>query len=338
MPEESHVVTGHVKLKDVTAVPLISTLAGDVGMKLFLCLILFVCVHHVWSDCAQRCVVTGLLGGQATLPCTYKEKGSFPLSSVRLYWQTDQKELVYGYYNSQSDETHQKHQYKGRVIVFETEVQSGNLSLQIHNLTINDEKNYFCYFFVNTKKVLECHVQLQIAARFSRPVILGPQQEAIRPGEEVNLTCQSSGGYPKPLVNWTDAGGNLLPGQSQVDTTMQPDPVSGLWNVTSVLRVNVTVTSTFLCSIFNIWTQEKQDSEVSNITLNTKPYPQTGAAHAHYLIAIYVLIAAFLCLVVVAIIVFSRKRHKSFYRGVATADGGTNRTGIYNTSTETCNL
>ncbi|XP_078391687.1 CD276 antigen homolog [Cetorhinus maximus] len=233
-------------------------------MKLFLCLILFVCLHPVWSDCGPRCAVTGLLGGQVTLPCTYKEKETFSLSSVRLYWQTDQKDLVYGYYDGQRDETHQKQQYKGRAIGFETEIQSGNLSLRIHNLTINDENKYICYFFVDTKKVLECHVQLQITAHFSRPVILGPQQEDIRPGEEVKLTCQSSGGYPEPLVNWTDTGGNSLPGQSQVDTTMQPDPVSGLWNVTSVLRVNITVTSTFLCSFFNIWTQEKRDSEAFN--------------------------------------------------------------------------
>ncbi|XP_078064207.1 CD276 antigen homolog, partial [Mustelus asterias] len=269
-----------------------------------------------------------LIGGEATLPCVHVAKtGRWP-QSARLYWQVGPQNVVYAYYEGQTQSDHQNAKYKGRAMAFESEIRDGNLSLQINNLTIRDGNDYTCYFLVNNRKIYECLVQLQIAAHSSQPVI---RTQDIRLGEEVNLSCQSSGGFPKPVFNWTYSGGNSLPIGSQVNTSAQSDPSSGLWNVTSVLRVNVTSNSTFLCSVFNPRTQERQDSELWTYTTH---HAEKVSSQPQYLISLSVGVAVLSCVPVVAAIIIVLVKRRNEYTGVARADGTVEETRTHNTATE----
>ncbi|XP_038669520.1 ICOS ligand-like isoform X2 [Scyliorhinus canicula] len=291
-------------------------------MKLFLCLILSACLHPVWSDS-----VTGMVGSPIILPCFYKQEAINPHSSLRLFWQVN-KQVVYNYKDGRSDPTYQDDKYKGRVMASDTAIRNGNLSLQINNLTIPDENDYTCYFMIDNKNVLQSLVRLQIAANFSLPLMSAPRPQDIQLGEEVNFTCRSSGGYPKPVLNWIDAKGDSLPRGNQGNTTTQSDPASGLWSVTSVLRINITQKSTFLCSVFNSRTQETRSSGQWTYIRND---PLEGTTHPQHLIVVYAVVAGLICLtVLVPIIIFSLKKRRGVYTTGVTMD----ETQAHITSTE----
>ncbi|XP_041032769.1 CD276 antigen-like [Carcharodon carcharias] len=266
-------------------------------------------------------LILGIISERVLLPCRFNMSRGQNASDLHVLWQTAENQLVHAQLGESEWDTTQDLRYRNRTQVLVARISEGNLSLELDAVRPADEGLYSCIVLVlgdkGRSKEQETKVHLVAAAHFSRPVILGPQQEAIRPGEEVNLTCQSSGGYPKPLVNWTDAGGNLLPGQSQVDTTMQPDPVSGLWNVTSVLRVNVTVNSTFLCSIFNKSTRE---SRTARWKYSWNP-DQSGKASALILVAVLIGVAlAF----TVGILLYRKKRLAFVYSVTSNHDNDLN--------------
>ncbi|XP_067874472.1 CD276 antigen-like [Heterodontus francisci] len=263
-------------------------------MKLSLYVILFVCLHHVWSDCPPGCIVTELVAGRAILPCTYRVKDNLSLSKIYLYWQLPSKQMVYVFDKGTSQPATQEERFRQRVMVFESELEKGNLSLQISNVSVADENHYICYLFSTEPemmKIHECRIQLDLAAPFSTPVLSGPDMKDIRAGEAVNLTCHSSSGYPQPVVNWTDGSGNSLPEHSQVETRMDPDPVSRLWNVTSVLRIITATNGTFRCSVHNIRTRQTKTSAVWIPPSDNFTETQTGTPSPSYLIVVYVLVA-----------------------------------------------
>ncbi|XP_078391689.1 ICOS ligand-like [Cetorhinus maximus] len=266
-------------------------------------------------------LILGIIGERVILPCSFNVSRGRNASDLHVLWQTAENQLVHAQLGEKEWDTTQDVRYRNRTQVLVARIAEGNLSLDLDAVTSADGGLYKCIVLVLSDKGFsneqETKVLLAAAAHFSRPVILGPQQEDIRPGEEVKLTCQSSGGYPEPLVNWTDAGGNLLPGQSQVDTTMQPDPVSGLWNVTSVLRVNITVNSTFLCSIFNKSTRE---SRTTHWKYSWNPV-QSGKASVLILVAVLIGVAlAF----TVGMLLYRKKRLQAEYSVTSNHDNDLN--------------
>ncbi|XP_059813400.1 CD276 antigen-like isoform X2 [Hypanus sabinus] len=141
-------------------------------------------------------------------------------------------------------------------------VERGNLSIQINNVTPYDEGLYTCYIFkkqqLERSKIGECEVFLLVKANFSTPTIVGPNPERVQPGDVVNLTCHSSGGYPKPTVNWTDGENRPLLGTRQDDFSQ--DGVLRLWNISSMIQVKVSAKSSFACTVVNTRTNRSTTS------------------------------------------------------------------------------
>ncbi|KAG2465339.1 ICOSL protein, partial [Polypterus senegalus] len=117
-----------------------------------------------------------------------------------------------------------------------------------------------------TSKLL-CQMCLQIAGRYSVPVVQGPASPVFK-DHEVSFTCKSTGGFPEPKVQWS-VNKELLQNSRRVSTTLSRDS-RGLYNVTSVLTVNVTGDVSVTCTVENDRLREKRTSaEIQSCTLYT---------------------------------------------------------------------
>lgn len=70
----------------------------------------------------------------------------------------------------------------------------------------------------------------------------------LRPGDEVALTCEAYGGYPKASVVWRDAEGRNL---TDNITTSHVANEQGLFSLTSILTVILEPSSTYSCQLVN---------------------------------------------------------------------------------------
>ncbi|XP_060705365.1 CD276 antigen-like isoform X1 [Hemiscyllium ocellatum] len=192
--------------------------------------------------------VSGIVGESALLPCVDSTIKNHALDEIRVYWQMADQ-LVHAFH---SGKEHVSQDYSNRARLFTKEFKQGNFSLLLSDLRVSDEAEYICVIQMKQKTgydvVLSVSVSLQIAAHYMEPV-LSAQCE---PGHEalVKLHCSSWGGYPEPLVYWTDDITNTLPENS----TVKNDIIfshGGLYNVTSVLWIQATSYSTYTCSIYN---------------------------------------------------------------------------------------
>uniref|UniRef100_A0A3B4B9D6 Ig-like domain-containing protein n=1 Tax=Periophthalmus magnuspinnatus TaxID=409849 RepID=A0A3B4B9D6_9GOBI len=72
--------------------------------------------------------------------------------------------------------------------------------------------------------------------------------------------CHSSGGFPKPTVYWL-INDTEQPPEDSVWTDTTPLPDSSLYNVTSLLTVNISTDDSVSCSIQNQWMNETLTSK-----------------------------------------------------------------------------
>ncbi|XP_072409831.1 CD276 antigen homolog [Chiloscyllium punctatum] len=277
-------------------------------------------VCQAWSECVSGCVVPGTLGGQVLLPCLYKEKGPIPLESARVYWQTARNEVAYNFLNGRPEERYVKPHYSGRTIIPKAELQKGNLSLQMNNVNVKDDGKYSCILIVRRKKVGECQIQLQVAAPYQPPMLSASPGDVLDVGLPVNLSCRSSGGFPAPVLNWTDDAGRPLPLNMEENTSVAADPITGLYNVSSNIRIIAPLGMSVRCSILNRRTSEHLHSSVWTYT-HTDSGSQSDAGYPQYLIALSVSISAVVCVGLIVAIICS---HRGRYRGVPSTDTAEN--------------
>ncbi|XP_078092347.1 programmed cell death 1 ligand 1-like [Mustelus asterias] len=273
----------------------------------FVRLILELC----WAAAAaDPTMILGIIGEQVSLPCHFDVSRQQGVSQLRVLWQIAGHRLVHAQYGESEFVTSQAARYRNRTRVPVDRMESGDMSLQLDAVTLEDGGLYECLVLVPSSKghhkEQETTVTLVTAAHFNTPKISGPSPEFIRVGQEVTLTCSSSAGYPDPIVNWTSAGGNPLPIGSHVNTSAQSDPSSGLWNVTSVLRVNVTSNSTFLCSIFNRRTREGK-------TADWKYFKKPGPLYRPLTLILLIVLPVIALILIVGLLLYKKRRTHTRY-------------------------
>ncbi|XP_055022691.1 CD276 antigen-like [Boleophthalmus pectinirostris] len=121
----------------------------------------------------------------------------------------------------------------GRTSLFEEELSTGNASLRLSGVKVQDEGRYKCLVHNIIKPITEFYVDVFVSA--SAPVSLQQQ------GQE--LLCRSEGVYPKPSVSWS-------PPSSAALTTVTPSE-GGVWSVHSSVSLPHSPPHQYSCNVSN---------------------------------------------------------------------------------------
>ncbi|KAI4884739.1 hypothetical protein NFI96_025546 [Prochilodus magdalenae] len=147
--------------------------------------------------------ISARIGSSVVLPCELSTE--LDIKSYEVNWhRPDQLENpVLLYKNQMVQENAGDPQYRGRVSLI-GELETGNASLKVENLTLADRGEYVC-FVKSTEWYDRASVKLNITVVGSPPLL-----SLAESGEEVNVTCVSEGWSPNPTLIWRDKTGNQL--------------------------------------------------------------------------------------------------------------------------------
>ncbi|KAL6467303.1 hypothetical protein MHYP_G00251070 [Metynnis hypsauchen] len=180
-----------------------SDLLFTVTAMLLICIASLLICSEAASDFsvfASNALVSERLGSSAVLPC-----GLSPSLNVELFkvqWHKNDYNNPVLLYEDQKENTGNR-QYRGRVSLI-GDLQKGNVSLKLENLTLADGGEYVC--LVKSLTWYEsAKVNLTIKVLGSSPLFFMAED-----GNQVNVTCKSNGWSPKPTLTWRDKGGREL--------------------------------------------------------------------------------------------------------------------------------
>ncbi|KAM9447873.1 CD276 antigen homolog isoform 1-T1 [Salvelinus alpinus] len=237
-------------------------------------ILILICILLLSAPAASE--VTGIIGESVLLSCDLNSSTAIDTSRLRFYWQDKSGKVLYSF-NKGEENQHQDNLYTNRTKAFGSEMSSGNISIKLSQVTLEDEQNVYCAFATlfdeNDKHILElikvCPATLLVAARFPTPSVTVNKTN-------MNATCSTQGGYPQPVVTWTIQDVLLAQNRTldpwEVQTNITPDPESGLYTVWS--EVNITENQTVTCHIFNPVLRETVSNTTivsSNQSINTDP-------------------------------------------------------------------
>ncbi|KAM9583039.1 T-lymphocyte activation antigen CD86 isoform 1-T1 [Trichechus inunguis] len=132
----------------------------------------------------------------AYLPCQFINSQNRSLDELVVFWQNQEKLVVYELYQGKEKYDNVDSKYKSRHISFDEE----NWTLQLHNVEIKDQGDYQCFIHHKSHKGLvpihKMSSELSVIANFSQPEILEDSNTSSKSYR--NLTCYSVQGYPHP--------------------------------------------------------------------------------------------------------------------------------------------
>ncbi|KAF7709352.1 V-set domain-containing T-cell activation inhibitor 1 isoform X1 [Silurus meridionalis] len=168
----------------------------------------------------------GNLGKDVMLGCKFQTKTGQISSSVSITWQKDGLTgVVYQFQNNAGHLQDQNPQFKNRVTLFPDVITTGNASLLLRTVRMEDEGVYRCS--VTASGVTgSASIRLRVGA-FSAPNITR--------SENNSLAANAPRWLPKPDVTWLDLNGSQLNSSTQFSTLTM-----GIVQVTSNLQVQVT--------------------------------------------------------------------------------------------------
>ncbi|XP_042615292.1 hemicentin-2-like isoform X2 [Cyprinus carpio] len=223
--------------------------------------------------------VVAHVGSTVTLPCWISPPESAEALEIRWYRhdQFNNPVLLFNYGKIQDV---QEKQYRNQSSLTLRSDQSGGLkdgdvSLQLEKLRVQDDGSFRCYVSGENSYSSE-EVFLKITALGSAPV-LSP-----RPLDDgrVNISCRSSGWYPKPSITWTsDEGRALGPGG-----TSHSRGADEMFSVHSWTAVSLSDAQQVSCS-FSLRSGELKEGRlniqgiVSSVSLTVKVPPDPIVSH-----------------------------------------------------------
>ncbi|XP_029483374.1 uncharacterized protein LOC115105428 [Oncorhynchus nerka] len=220
----------------------------------------------LFGQVASEHIVTGIIGESVLLPCDLNL--SINPARLRFHWQ-DHSDVVLYSFNARVEQEYQNKLYTNRTNAFQVEMSSGNISIELRQVTPQDnQKTYWAFallFDRNDQPIYftkVCQTTLLVAARFLTPKLTVKYKV-------MNAMCLTQGGYPKPKVTWTiqdlsqPQNGTLEPREVQTNFTL--DPESGLYTVWSQVNFteNYIDNHSVTCQVFNPVLRET----VSNTTI-----------------------------------------------------------------------
>ncbi|XP_053087016.1 butyrophilin subfamily 1 member A1 isoform X2 [Pangasianodon hypophthalmus] len=161
------------------------------------------CSAAEFSIVVPNASVSAPLGSSVVLPCGLSPSLNARTFEVRWSKQGEHDPILL-YQDQKVQENVGKDQYRDRVSLI-GELDKGNVSLKLDNLTVVDKGEYIC-FVKSISWYEKGSMNLVVKALGSTPLFL--HKEA---GEKVNITCMSGGWSPKPTLTWRDSAGRELP-------------------------------------------------------------------------------------------------------------------------------
>ncbi|XP_027654239.1 T-lymphocyte activation antigen CD86 isoform X1 [Falco biarmicus] len=181
--------------------------------------------------------VKSFLNHTAYLSCYFPNSQKTDIKDLRIFWQKD-NEVVHEVYYGQ-----EKHDNLSPKYINRTKMDMDKWTLQLLNAEIVDEGQYMCIIQQREKEsarvihTSEC--LLNVIANYSQPEIAQLHSGELKPNEYLNLSCSSSGGYPKPKqMTWLISHENKTR-RFMHHTDISQDAVTKLYNVTSKLSITV---------------------------------------------------------------------------------------------------
>ncbi|NXV82051.1 CD86 protein, partial [Atlantisia rogersi] len=178
------------------------------------------------------------LNHTAYLSCSFPNTQKTDIKDLRVFWQKGAIDVVHEVYYGQ-----EKHDNLSPKYINRTKMDMDKWTLQLLNAGIVDEGDYTCIIQHRDKgslKVIhtsEC--RLHIIANYSQPEIAWLHTGELKPNEYLNLSCSSSGGYPKPEhMIWLVASANKTE-RFMYSWDVLQDDATKLYNVTSKLYIKV---------------------------------------------------------------------------------------------------
>ncbi|KAJ0032972.1 hypothetical protein NQD34_000079 [Periophthalmus magnuspinnatus] len=193
--------------------------------------LLFLIFFPVFSrSLSEDTEVSCVLLESCVLPCSF-DPGPDPV----IHWTKDPDDidtLVHHYDHGQTQHQHQI--FKGRTSLFEEELSTGNASLLLSGVKVQDEGRYKCFSNTFTTFNRVIYVTLRVEA----PVLQVSLQQQ---GQQ--LVCRSEGVYPKPSVSWSP------PSSAAVTTVTSSE--SGVWSVHSSVSLPHSPPHQYSCNVSN---------------------------------------------------------------------------------------
>ncbi|XP_039599076.1 ICOS ligand-like, partial [Polypterus senegalus] len=192
---------------------------------------------------ADNCL-TAIIGETVQFNCSTKE--SLKAEDISVEWTASEGDIVHSFVKGKYNNPDAR--FKGRTQLFTSELSRGNFSLQLSDVSVADEGQFECSYSKDKKtRISVSYPCLLVTAHFSDPVV--NRTPSGLNNTEDKFICTSDGGYPEPKVHWAVNNVSVVD-SSRINTTLSKDS-RGLYSVTSILTVNVTVNESVTCTIEN---------------------------------------------------------------------------------------
>ncbi|KAJ6662693.1 hypothetical protein lerEdw1_011333 [Lerista edwardsae] len=168
------------------------------GAEFFMLGVVVAAVHALRVETPKKKMEVAK-GGNATLPCTFQTSFSLQKGDI-VYWtkMSTEVEIINMYLDDGG--TMEGMGYQGRVS-YSGSPQNGDLSITLNKLTMDDNGTYECSVRLRADPPLtHAAMDLVVLVPPSKPVcqIIGRSEY----GYNINLTCNSVEGSPKPQYSW----------------------------------------------------------------------------------------------------------------------------------------
>ncbi|KAI4890986.1 hypothetical protein NFI96_031381 [Prochilodus magdalenae] len=217
-----------------------------------------VLVRETFSVVVPDGVIPGQLGSSVVLPCTVSPALDCRGYEVRWYSPKDKQNSILLYKGLKVQENSEILRYRNRGFLI-GELEKGNVSLKLENLTLADRGEYVCY--VNSYEWYDrASVFLNLPVVGSLPVLSFTEA-----GEQVNVTCESGGWSSNPTLIWRDKVGRGLRSFDHYKTDSE-----GLVSVSSWLLFSPLESEWISCSV-GLSDQEMKEGRVLPLKPVYKP-------------------------------------------------------------------
>nr|ABB97069.1 CD86 antigen isoform 8 [Ovis aries] len=167
------------------------------------------------------------------LPCHFPNTQNLSLDELVIFWQDQNKLVLYELFKGQEKPNNVHPKYIGR-----TSFDQDSWTLRLHNVQIKDTGSYQCFIHHRRSQGLvsihQMSSDLIVLANFSQPEIrlIANQTEK---SNIINLTCSSTQGYPEPQKMYVRL--NTKNSTSNYDAVMKKSQN----NITELYNVSISV-------------------------------------------------------------------------------------------------